>query len=198
MITCVPANEGSWEDLQAVLGSSDPGRCQCMRYKLGQHEWTPEPWEVRAARLREETAVGDPASPTTSGLLAYLDDGTPVGWCAVEPRRHYERLLSGRLPVPWKGRDEDRDDPGVWAITCLVTRKGHRRTGVSAALVAAAVPFARSRGARALEGYPMTTVPGRDVTWGELHVGARSSFAAAGFTEVSHPTPRRFVMRVEL
>lgn len=194
---CRPANEGSWEDLQAVLGDGEPGRCQCMRYKLGQHEWMPEPREVRAARLREETAVGDASAPSTSGLLAYLDDGTPVGWCAVEPRRHYERLLAGRLPVPWKGRDEDRDDPGVWAVTCLVTRAGHRRQGVSAALVAASVEFARARGARAVEGYPMTTQPGKDVTWGELHVGSRSSFADAGFVEVSHPTPRRWVMRVE-
>jgi hypothetical protein len=33
------------------------------------------------------------------------------------------------------------------------------------------------------------------VTWGELHVGSRSIFAAAGFTEVSRPSRRRVVMR---
>jgi len=43
----------------------------------------------------------------------------------------------------------------------------------------------------------MITEPGRDVPWGELHVGSRSSFAAAGFTEVSHPTVRRVVMRID-
>lgn len=32
---------------------------------------------------------------------------------------------------------------------------------------------------------------------GELHVGSRSIFAAAGFEEVSHPTPRRVVMRID-
>jgi hypothetical protein len=31
----------------------------------------------------------------------------------------------------------------------------------------------------------------------ELHVGSRSSFAAAGFAEVSHPTLRRVVMRID-
>jgi hypothetical protein len=61
----------------------------------------------------------------------------------------------------------------------------------------AAVDFARKRGARALEGYPMITHPGQEVTWGELHVGSRSIFAAAGFAEVSRPTLRRVVMRID-
>jgi hypothetical protein len=32
----------------------------------------------------------------------------------------------------------------------------------------------------------------------ELHVGTRGMFAAAGFTEVSQPSVRRVVMRIEL
>ena len=55
----------------------------------------------------------------------------------------------------------------------------------------------QERGARALEGYPMITEPGREITWGELHVGSRSIFADAGFEEVSHPTLRRVVMRID-
>ncbi|MCA1570392.1 MAG: GNAT family N-acetyltransferase, partial [Chloroflexi bacterium] len=39
--------------------------------------------------------------------------------------------------------------------------------------------------------------PGEDITWGELHVGTRSIFAAAGFDEVRRPTPRRVVMRID-
>ncbi len=55
----------------------------------------------------------------------------------------------------------------------------------------------RERGARALEGYPMIPKPGQDISWGELHVGNRKVFAAAGFIEVSHPTPLRVVMRID-
>jgi GNAT superfamily N-acetyltransferase len=88
-------------------------------------------------------------------------------------------------------------DDAVWALTCFVTRAGFRRRGVSRALARAAVDFARQRGARALEGYPMITQPGREITWGELHVGSRSIFAAAGFREISHPTLRRVVMRID-
>jgi hypothetical protein len=75
---------------------------------------------------------------------------------------------------------------------------GFRRRSVSRALARAAVDFARQRGARALEGYPMITQRGRDVTLpGELHVGSRGIFAAAGFAEVSRPTLRRVVMRID-
>jgi len=43
----------------------------------------------------------------------------------------------------------------------------------------------------------MITVPGKQITWGEVHVGARQVFEDAGFTEVTHPTKRRVVMRVD-
>ncbi|HYU04634.1 MAG TPA: hypothetical protein VEL02_12390 [Jatrophihabitantaceae bacterium] len=68
---------------------------------------------------------------------------------------------------------------------------------MSQALAAAAVDFARERGARAVEGYPMITHPGQEITWGELNVGSRSIFVAAGFAEISRPTLRRVVMRID-
>ncbi|MGI8479441.1 MAG: hypothetical protein ACR2M2_06240 [Gaiellaceae bacterium] len=82
-------------------------------------------------------------------------------------------------------------------MTCFVTRAGFRHRGVSRALARATVDFARQRGARALESYPMITQPGQEITWDELYVGSRSIFADAGFAEVSHPTPRRVVMRID-
>jgi len=96
--------------------------------------------------------------------------------------------------VPWEGRDEDRTDPSVWAVTCVFTRAGFRRRGVSRAMVAATVDHARVRGARALEGYPITTT---DVIPEELHVGTLASFEAAGFRVVSRPSPRRVVARID-
>jgi GNAT superfamily N-acetyltransferase len=86
----------------------------------------------------------------------------------------------------------------VWAVTCFVIRAGYRKRGISYALAAATVEFARDHGARALEAYTMETEAGQEITWGELYVGARQVFAAAGFTEVSHPSPRRVVMRIDL
>jgi GNAT superfamily N-acetyltransferase len=195
-ISVVPANQASWDDIQTVFGNGDPSRCQCQRFKIGRYEWTPPSTQERAELLREQTGCDEPGANTTCGLVAYLA-GEPVGWCAVEPRIAYEALLRSRSPVYWKGRDEDKADPGVWSLTCLYTRTGYRRRGVSNALVAAAVDFARERGARALEGYPMITEPGKEITWGELFVGSRNGFADAGFVEVTAPTLRRRVMRLD-
>ena len=115
---------------------------------------------------------------------------------AVEPRTAYPRLLWIR--TVWSGRREDKTDDGVFAVTCFVVRKGCRKRGITYALAAATVDHARRHGARALEAYPMITEPGREVTWGELYVGTRQVFAEAGFAEVSHPSPRRVVMRIQL
>jgi GNAT superfamily N-acetyltransferase len=194
-VRIVPANEATWDDLQTVFGSrGDPARCQCQWFKVPSSEWRSTPVDERAHRLRMQTDCGHPGSDTTSGLVAYVE-GEPAGWCAVEPRVEYPRLLRSR--IPWAGRDEDIADDGVWAVTCFITRSGFRRRGVSRALVRAAVDFARGRGARAIEGYPMITTPGHDISWGELFVGSRSAFADAGFTEVTHPTTRRVVMRID-
>jgi len=194
-ISVVPANEASCDDLHALFGTRGAAAlCQCQRYKLRPREsFRSFPVEERIRRLREQTACGCDDAERTSGLVAYLD-GEPVGWCAVEPRSEYEGLLRV-FRVPWDGRDEDKADDSVWAVTCLFARAGFRKRGVSRALASAAVGFARERGARAIEAYPIVT---KDVITEELHVGTPGVFADAGLVEVNRPTPRRLVMRLDL
>jgi len=194
-ISIVPANEASCEDLQSIFGTrGQAARCQCQRFKLAPREsFASFPVEERAQRLRQQTDCGHRASRTTSGLVAYVD-GEPAGWCAVEPRTAYTGLVRNNR-VPWEGRAEDKADDSVWAVTCFFTRVGFRKRGVSRALARAAVDFARDRGARAIEGYPITT---KQVILEELHVGTEGVFAAAGFAVVSRPTLRRVVMRIDL
>jgi GNAT superfamily N-acetyltransferase len=200
-LTIVPANQASWADLQAIFGTSDypgPGRCNCQRYKSETFIWSMSAAECRR-RLREQTNCDDPSAPSTTGLVAYLGlagaEREPVGWVAVEPRSEYSRLWKVR--TVWSGRQEDKADDSVWSVTCFATRKGYRKRGITYALAAATVGYARKNGARALEAYPMITHPGKEITWGELHVGARQVFAEAGFTEIHRPSPRRVVMRVD-
>jgi GNAT superfamily N-acetyltransferase len=193
-LTVVPANEASWDDLQDVLGRSDAGHCQCQWFKILGWIWRDSTLEERTAMLRAQTACGNPDAAATSGLLAYVD-GEPAGWVAVEPRTAYPKLRTSR--IPWSGRDEDKDDHGVWAVTCFVVRKGYRGRGLTYHLAQATIDFARERGARALEAYPMITEAGKQITWGELHVGARQVFEDAGFEQVNHPTVRRVVMRID-
>jgi GNAT superfamily N-acetyltransferase len=195
-VRIVPANHATCEDLQSVFGTRGAAAiCQCQRYKLQPKEsFSRVPVQERTYRLRAQTRCGDATAETTSGLVAYLD-GEPVGWCAVEPRPEYFGLLRV-YRIPWEGRNEDKADESVWAVTCLFVRAGFRGRGISYALARAAVDFARERGARALEAYPMRTESGR-VTWDEIHVGAESVFAAAGLVEVSRPGQRRVVMRTD-
>lgn len=194
-VRIVPANEASWEDLQAIFGTTDyAGRCRCQRFKVVGWVWRDTTQEERTEMLRLQTACGEPGAAATSGLAAYLDD-EPAGWVAVEPRPAYPKLRTSR--VPWTGRDEDKDDDGVWAVTCFTIRKGYRGRGLTYPLARATIGYARERGARAIEGYPMIAEPGKEITWGEMHVGARQIFEEAGFGEVSRPTVRRVVMRID-
>jgi len=190
-VRIVPADGVPWEDLDAIFGPGDPhaanwaaNNCRCQRFKVLGWMWRDSTLAGRLAAQR--------ANP--GGLVGYVDD-EPAGWVAVEPRVAYPKL--GALRLPWVGRAEDRDDPDVWAVTCFVVRKGYRGRGLTYALAAAAVAHARESGARAVEGYSMITHPGKVITWGELHVGARQVFEEAGMREVSHPFPRRVVMRID-
>jgi GNAT superfamily N-acetyltransferase len=189
-----PANEARWEDVEAVFGTrGDPARCWCQRYKMAPKEsWANVGPDALAARLREQADCGGPDRAATCGLVAYLD-GEPAGWCAVEPRANLGRLRRDAR-VPWEGRDEDKADPMVWAVTCFVTCAGYRRRGIGRALAAAAVEHARACGARAVEAYPMTTAR---ALLGELHPGLITTFEAAGFVEIGRPTGRRAVVRID-
>jgi GNAT superfamily N-acetyltransferase len=191
-----PANEVSWEDIQTVFGTrGEAAACQCQYFKILNKDWSSVPVAERAFRLRQQTDCGYPDAEATTGLVAFLD-GVPVGWCAVEPRSAYPRLRNAK--VPWTGREEDKDDDTVWAVTCFMVRTGYRRRGISSILAKAAVEYARDRGARALEGYPMVDRPNEEIAWpSEMYVGTRSIFSDAGFTEITKPTKRRFVMRID-
>jgi GNAT superfamily N-acetyltransferase len=192
----VPANDASADDVQALFAEGDAAtryQCQWFRWTPAEHRQTPR--AQRMERFNEQAHFGEPRASTTAGLVAYFGD-EPVGWCAVAPRSTYIRLRNSRMV--WARRQEDPDDDSVWTVSCFVVRRDYRRKGVSYALARASVDFARDRGAKAVEGYPLITGPGKDVGWGELFVGSTGVFAAAGFVEITRPTIRRAVMRLDL
>jgi GNAT superfamily N-acetyltransferase len=195
-ISVVPANQATWDDIEAVVGAarSWDTLCYCQRFKLGVPGWRVTTVDERAQMLREQTDCGYPDSGATTGLLAYVG-GEPAGWCCVEPRSALPFIPEQRT---WcKRRGQDPTDDRLWVIACFLTGPPFRYIGVSRTLANAAVEHARDRGARAVEGYAMVTQPGVEITWGELHVGSRSIFAAAGMSQVAAPTKRRVVMRID-
>ena len=121
------------------------------------------------------------------GLLAY-DNGIAVGWVSLGPREVFSRLRRSRVTKPV-------DDVPVWAITCFVVSSRRRRTGVATELRAAAIEYARSQGAVAIEGYP---VEPRTVAMPAIYawMGLASMFAEAGFVELARRSAHRPVMRL--
>ncbi len=185
-LTVAPAGEALFDDVQTIFGTrGQAARCQCQAYRMGWYDQKSDNVQGRRELLRDQVSEGH-------GVLAYLD-GEPVGWCSLAPRRDYTYLRQ----TTWKGRHEDKDDASIWAATCFVIRAGFRRQGVSRALVGGTIDVARDAGARSIEAYPMKPAAGKDIPWGELHVGKLSSFLEAGFRVVHVPSLRRAIVRYD-
>ncbi len=89
----------------------------------------------------------------------------------------------------------------MWSIVCVVVRGGHRKQGVTTPLIEGAVEYAASRGAPAVEAYPVDPTGRMDPTM--AFVGTRSMFEQAGFevigtTDAVASKMPRLVMRRDL
>jgi GNAT superfamily N-acetyltransferase len=183
MLTIEPVTPERWDDLERLFGPSGAySGCWCTWFRMGAKEWDEAGNAGRRAHLAAVVERGD-----VPGLLAYVD-GEPVGWIAVAPREAYPRL--NRSP-----HTKPVDDVPVWSVTCFWIDRAHRRAGVAAALLDAAVDHVRSRGGTAIEGYPVDPAV-RRVDAAGAFTGVLSLFAGAGFDEIARRTPTsRVVVR---
>lgn len=185
MVEVHPLTADRLADLDALFGTSKTtAGCQCMWFLVPSKQ-SHDGWgEANRAAFASLTRAE--AAPT--GLLAYRD-GEPVGWVAAGPRSRYVRAL--RSPI-LKERDAAEDD-AVWLVPCFFVRRDARRSGVTRALLDAAVGLARSHGARAVEGFPLAGDKRRSTM--EAFLGVEPVFESCGFTAVARPSPNRVVMR---
>jgi GNAT superfamily N-acetyltransferase len=182
-----PVTPDRFEDFADVI---NPNRrtmhCWCTTHRLTAGEVRDLGGGDREQAMRTLCTRADPP-----GVVAYRDE-VPVGWCNVGPRAAITRLAQSKKIKPV-------DDVPVWSIVCLVVRAGHRRQGVTAQLIEGAVDYAVSRGAPAIEAYPVDPGEDRiDITMG--FVGTRSMFERAGFevigqTQAVAASRPRLVMR---
>ncbi len=181
--TFFPATVDRWADLEWLFGSRGAcGGCWCMTWRLSRAEFNRNKGEKNREALQKLVRKG-PAP----GVLAYADDKT-AGWCAIAPRQDYPALARSRVLKPV-------DDQQVWSISCLFVAKEYRRHGLSAQLVSAAAKFAKSKGAKIVEGYPQ--VVDRSLPDAFVWTGLEQSFLKAGFVEVARRSPKRPVMRIQ-
>ncbi|MGW9113959.1 GNAT family N-acetyltransferase [Microbacterium sp. NPDC055683] len=189
-ITMTPATTAQWNDVQSALTGGGDGRsCQCMWPVLSNADWRTTTVDERERMLRDEIVAGPPP-----GLVAYVD-GTPAGWVRVGPRPTQQRL--GRSRIVKTGTTEPLDDDSVWAVSCFSVRREHRRQGLVGELLQGAIRYARERGARVLEAYPIDVAAGKTSS-NALFVGSLSTFEEAGFDLVAHPTTTRVVVSLTL
>jgi GNAT superfamily N-acetyltransferase len=185
-----PATGDRFGDVATMLAPKNPESsvCWCLSHRVDARTNRELVGPARAAFVRE--LCDREVAP---GVLAY-DDGEVVGWAALAPRSELPFARSRKIPHV--------DALPVWSVWCFRVRPGHRRRGISHALLAGAVDYARSRQAPAIEGYPVDN-QGQKVDLTMAYVGTRSLFERAGFTKaadtdaVSGGYPR-VVMRLAL
>jgi GNAT superfamily N-acetyltransferase len=183
-ITVRPLTAARWDDFAALFGERGAcGGCWCMLWRLPRRTFDAQKGAGNRDAMRALVGAGE-----EPGLLAYRGR-EPVGWVSLGPRPDFPALSRSRLLQPI-------DDRPVWSITCLFVAKAHRRTGVSVALLRAAVRHVRARGGRVVEGYPQLP-KGNPIPDVFAWTGTASAFAAAGFREVARPSPTRPVMRCD-
>ncbi|QZY29108.1 GNAT family N-acetyltransferase [Nocardioides coralli] len=189
-VTVVPATHDRFPDLATVIGPKSPTAsvCWCLSHRIPAAVNKSLVGPERGAYVEELTR-----RPVAPGVLAY-DGDQVVGWAAVAPRAELPYARSRTIPHV--------DDLAVWSLWCIRVRPGHRGRGVSHALVAGAVDYARSQGAPAVEGYPVDN-RGEKVDLTMAYVGTRAVFERAGFhlaarTEAVAGGFPRVLMRLDL
>lgn len=180
-LTIRPLTPELWPALEDLFGPRGACKgCWCMYGRIG-NAYRRQPPERNRAAFHAVVTRGPPP-----GLLAFAGD-LAVGWCQVTPRD----------AVPWLDRTwrlKRVDNLPVWSLSCLYVRKGFRRQGITALLIEAALGFAASAGAPALEAYPFDA----DLSPSASGTGYVSTFARAGFEVVARRVPARPIMRHDL
>jgi GNAT superfamily N-acetyltransferase len=167
-----PATAARFDDVATVLGPKNPGSsvCWCLSHRLDSKTNRELVGPARGEYVRELCA-----REVSPGVLAY-EDNEVVGWAAVAPRSELPFARSRKIPHV--------DEVPVWSVWCIRVRPGHRGRGISYALLDGAVSYARSRGAPAIEGYPVDN-QGKKVDLTMAYVGTRGLFERGGFTKAA-------------
>ncbi|MHA7221575.1 GNAT family N-acetyltransferase [Arthrobacter sp. RHLT1-20] len=188
----ITAAAAQWPDVERLFGvRGEPARCWCRFFALTGSEWSGTGPDARKGQLRAKFDGGSPAP----GVIAFRD-GQAVGWCAVEPRPCYPRILRSKVVTSAGPAAAGPGGTRVWSVSCFVVAPGQRRQGVARALLSAAVKHAFSHGAAVVEGYPVDPARRPKAGPADLYHGTLGLFLGAGFDLVSDAVPGRAVVRL--
>lgn len=169
-----------WPDVEKLFGENGAcGGCWCMWWRHPKGEkWNDVKGATNKRRFKRLVGAGK-----AHGALAY-HEGEPVGWVSFEKRLELPRL--NRSPSL-----KCDDAEAVWSIPCFYIHRDWRKQGIASQLLRQAVKFLRRRGARIVEGYPVSSKYGKKIPAAFAYTGIVPMFANAGF----HPTDKRKTWR---
>ncbi|MGD0339026.1 MAG: GNAT family N-acetyltransferase [Bacteroidota bacterium] len=179
--TFKPLTPKTWDNFVDLFGSNGAcGGCWCM--------W----WRLRRSQFEKQKGAGNKRAVKkivdnggVPGIIAYMN-GKPVAWCSVGPREDYTLLERSRVL-------ERVDEKAVWSIVCFFIRRGFRRQGYLKLLIKAALQFAKKKGAKIVEAYPIA--PKKKTADVFVYTGLYSSFKKTGFVEIARRSETRPIMR---
>ncbi len=188
-ISIIPATSDHWPGVEALFGTKgEAARCWCQWDTAASDSYnTPAAKEALQQQMRQ---------PIPPGVLA-LADGEPVGWMRVSPLTELPRVTAPRSFSKLKDTVAGQLAE-TWLASCFVVKVGHRRQGLSLALLRGGVEFARGQGAQRVIGRPVDQAVNTKVTAPGLYVGSLTTFLKAGFHEVRRLTPQRALVELTL
>jgi GNAT superfamily N-acetyltransferase len=167
------------DDLRRVQSGGWGSGCWCIYPRCTPAQEKDLPGPGGAGERRRLAMAKLARRKRAPGLLAYLD-GEAVGWVAVAPRAELGRVDASRATPPV-------DDAPVWVIPCITVLKAARGRGVALALIQAAIDYAGSQGAPAVEAYARA---GTERVHDDFaYYGTERLFRRAGFRVVRKPLP---------
>ena len=185
-----PATAARFDDVATMLGPKNPDSsvCWCLSHRL---DWKTN--RALAGPARGQYVQKLCRRKVAPGVLAYAE-AEVAGWAAVAPRSELPFARSAKIPHV--------DDLAAWSVWCIRVRPGYRGRGISHTLLDGAVAYARSRGAPAIEGYPVDN-RGKKADLTMAYVGTRKLFEDAGFTKAADTSSvaggfPRVLMRLDL
>lgn len=182
-----PLTTERWNDATSLFGERGGySGCWCMFWRLDRSDFKKLRGEGTKEILHQMTT-----KKQEPGLLAYID-GKPAGWCSVGPRENYLALENSRIL-------KRVDDEPVWSIVCFFVDKSARKQGLMYALVRSAVTYAKKRGAKVVEGYPIDMqsdkLAGQKLNSYAGYMGVASAYREAGFVEAGRASETQLIMR---
>jgi GNAT superfamily N-acetyltransferase len=178
-----PLTADTWDDFAELVEANNGvwGGCWCM----GFHPEGLDRSSASQNRKAKHTHVGQ---GTVHQVLVY-DGGTCVGWCQYGSPAELPTINNSQAYL------RELNELPDWRIGCIFTGKGHRRSGVARAAVAAVLDAIKEAGGGLVEAYP-EQVDGRKPQRGAyFHTGPENLFEEFGFERDRRIAKWRWVMR---